>query len=657
MLEAYIKEQTLKELESRLPENREEVRAALEAMADDRPFNPHAAQMLAHCFRLDGDLAESKQILEGLLAHGASDVSIKVELAKVLRQQNDLGAAIKVLTEATSARPEFLDNWLLLKDYLQEDGQEEAGKNAMAQFEMIKAFNDHLQTAEKAFFSAEFVRADNICRKLLEKVPGEVRVLRLLARLATEFRHFEISLSILEKCVQVRPSDTALGFDYARALLDCKKFQAALEQCNKLVEWAPEQAHNHGLKAEVLFNLGRYEEAIEIFRELSLNVDKPEAYLVQLGKVLTTVGNTDEAIGCFQRVIATEPGLGQAYWELASLKTYRFSDEEIASMEQVLKTGDLTAINMVLIRFALGKALEDAGQYAESFEHYQAANKGYTKILPYRHHGNNTSLTSFFNAAYFSGNRPSGSDSKAPIFVVGLPRSGSTLVEQIITSHSQVDATGELTGITAISRQLNASSLPGHGQYPKSLADLGADQLRELAQQYLQEAQSFGHGAAYFVDKAPDNFNHIGLIKTLFPGAKIIDVRRNPMASGWSMFRQFFADSFLFSYDLVNIGRYYNEYVDLMDHWQAVLPGQVLTISYEDLVADLPGHVDRMLQYCGLDFEEQCLDFHLNKRAVATPSSEQVRQPIYADALEHWRNYEQFLSPLKQTIRHQDPGK
>lgn len=651
MLEAYKKEQSLKELESRMQTNREEVRSALEAMADERPFNPHFALMLAQSCRLDGDLAESKQILEGLLAHGADDVSIKLELAKICHAQDDVDSAIRLLTEATNARPEKVDNWLLLRDYLQQDGQDQAAASAMTQYEMIKAFNDHLKTAEKAFFNAEFVRADNICRKLLEKVPGEVRVLRLLARLATEFRHFEISQSILEKCVQVRPADTALGFDYARSLLDCKKFQPALEQCNTLIELAPEEIDSYGLKAEVLFNLGRYEEAAEIFRELSQVLENPELYLVQLGKVLTTVGDTTEAIGCFQRAIAAAPALGQAYWELASLKTYRFSDDEIASMKHILSAGELTAINVVLIEFALGKALEDAGHYSESFEHYQSANKGYSKILPYRHPGSNAALKSFFNEAYFAGAKPSGSDSNAPIFVVGLPRSGSTLVEQIITSHSQVDATGELTGITSITRQLNASTLPGKGQYPKSLANLGEFQLRELAQQYLDEARSFGHGAAYFVDKAPDNFNHIGLIKTLFPAAKIIDVRRDPLASGWSMYRQFFADSFLFSYDLVNIGKYYNEYVGLMNHWQAVLPGQILTVNYEELVADLPGHVERILQFCDLDFEEQCVDFHLNKRAVATPSSEQVRQPIYTDALEHWKNYEQFLTPLKQTIR------
>ena len=652
MLEAYIKEQSLKELESRIPDDSEAVRAALEAMADDRSFSPHHALMLAHCYRLDGDLAKSKQMLDDLLADGASDVSVKLELAKVFHAQGDLDSAIRLLTEATNARPELVDNWLLLKDYLQQDGQDQASANAMSQYEMIKAFNDHLKTAEKAFFNAEFVRADNICRKLLEKVPGEVRVLRLLARLATEFRHFEISQSILEKCVQVRPADTALGFDYARSLLDCKKFQPALEQCNRLIQLAPGEIDSYGLKAEILFNLGRYEEAAGIFRELSQVLQKPEAYLVQLGKVLTTMGETSEAIDCFQRAIAAEPTLGQAYWELASLKTYRFSDDETAAMQQALEKGELTAINTVLIEFALGKALEDAGQFAESFEHYQSANKGYSKILPYRHSGTNAALKSFFSAAYFAGRKPSGSDSTAPIFVVGLPRSGSTLVEQIITSHSQVDATGELTGITSITRQLNASTLPGKGQYPQSLANLADDQVREMAQQYLDEARSFGHGAAYFVDKAPDNFNHIGLIKTLFPEAKIIDVRRNPMASGWSMFRQFFADSFLFSYDLVNIGKYYNEYVDLMDHWHTTLPGQIMTIQYEDLVGDLPGHVNRILQYCGLDFEEQCVNFHLNKRAVATPSSEQVRQPIYADALEHWKNYEQFLSPLKQIIRH-----
>ncbi len=442
----------------------------------------------------------------------------------------------------------------------------------------------------------------------------------------------------------------ALGLEYAYSLLTSMKHQEALEQCDRLIGIAPENVDIYELKAEVLYNLNLFEEAIAIYRELSGVNEKRAKSLLHLGKVLKTVGETTQAISCYHEAMAYEPLSGHAYWELANLKTYRFSADEIAGMQALLKTRENTAINKVLIQFALGKALEDDKRFAESFQQYQAANSGYTKIQPLRYSNQNTNLKAFFTPAYFSDQKEKGSLSDAPIFVVGLPRSGSTLVEQILTAHSKVDATRELAGINTIVRDLINPNRPTQEQYPQCLISLSANQIQQLAQKYLDFAQTFRQQAPYFVDKAPPNFQHIGLIKTLFPKAKIVDIRRNPMASGWSVYRHFFANSFLFSYDLETIGKYYNDYIDLMDHWHSVLPQQILTISYENLVNDLPAAVDELLQYCGLPFEQSCLDFHLNKRAVATPSSEQVRRPIYAEALEQWKNYEEFLGPLKNAI-------
>jgi hypothetical protein len=298
--------------------------------------------------------------------------------------------------------------------------------------------------------------------------------------------------------------------------------------------------------------------------------------------------------------------------------------------------------------------LEDAQQYPESFEYYQSANKAYTSIRPFRYSSRNKNLKSFFTSEYFSFKKESGNDSGAPIFIVGLPRSGSTLVEQILSNHSLVDATMELTEVISIARELNNPNSQGKGEYPQAMAGLTDDHIRDLAQRYLDHAQAFRQQAPYFIDKQPGNFHHIGVIKTLFPNAKIIDVRRDPMASGWSLYKHFFAEGNQYSYGLTTIGKYYNDYIELMDHWHRELPGQLLTISYEDLINDLPNTVDCMLKYCGLEFEEACLNHHLNKRAVATASAEQVRQPIYKSALEHWKNYEEFLNPLKQVIRQYD---
>jgi tetratricopeptide (TPR) repeat protein len=372
--------------------------------------------------------------------------------------------------------------------------------------------------------------------------------------------------------------------------------------------------------------------------------------LTHLGKVLKTVGKAAEATSCYQQAIEIEPLLGQAYWELADLKTYRFSDEEISSMQRLLDADEVQPPDRVMIQFALGKALEDAQRFEESFKSYQSANSAYARIRPIRYASLNDRFKSLFTTEYFSTRENHGNDTNAPIFVVGLPRSGSTLVEQILSSHSLVDATQELEEIVSIARAVNDPNQPEQGQYPQVMANLSAKQIQDLAQRYLDYAQPYRQQGSYFVDKAPHNFQHIGLIKTLLPNAKIIDVRRNPMASGWSLFRQFFAESYPFSYDLKTIGKYYNDYIGLMNHWHSVLPNQILTVQYEDLVNDCPATVNTILEYCGLAFEDACLNFHLNTRAVATPSSEQVRQPLYNDALEHWRNYEAFLGPLKQTI-------
>lgn len=654
MLEAYKKNKILTDFEKLLPEDAEAVKQILENSVKKEPFDSRALLILARCHVLCEELNKAKQTLETLISGEPDHVPAKVELAKILFNEGDPQAAIRLLAEVTSVRPDIDENWLLLGEYLQGDGQHEASKDALKQYDMIKTFNENLKLAEESFEIGNFAKADKMCRYLLGQVPNEVRTLRLLARIAKRFRHFEISTSILAQCIVIQPANAALGLEYIQSLLANRKHREALEQCERLIGLVPENIRIYELKAEALYNLGRYLEARDVYLELSDVHEKRASVLLPLGKVLKAVGETPAAISCFLEAIEDDRVSPQAYWELANLRTYRFSADEITSMQALLGNPEITAINKVLIQFALGKALEDEGQFAESFQFYQAANRAYTEVQPIRYLNQNADLKSFFTSEYFSG-QANGQDKKdstsaGPIFVVGLPRSGSTLVEQILTSHSMVDATQELAEIVSIARELANPNQPGQGRYPQSIANLSENQIRGLAQRYLDYAQTFRQQAPCFVDKAPGNFHHIGLIKTLFPEAKVIDIRRNPMASGWSLYRYFFADSFRFSYDLATIGKYYNDYIELMDHWHTVLPGQILTISYEDLINDLPATVTRILTYCELPFEETCLNFHLNKRAVATPSSEQVRQPIYTDALDHWKNYEEFLAPLKKAI-------
>lgn len=653
MLTAYLTDESLKVLEGRLPDEAEEVKNELLALLEEHPQNTRARFMLARCFLFGDQTKEAREALETLIEQDGDQAMPKIALAKLCFDEGDAREAIRLLTDVTTTRPEINGAWKMLGEYLKQDGHDEAAEEAFKQHDMIKTFNDRLGVAQQAFAKGDFQAADRICRQLLQLVPNEFRTLRLLAGIARQFQHFEFSTETLARCIETRPRNALLRLEYADALAASRKYQEALEQCEQLIELAPELIQVYDLKAEVLFFLGRYDEAIEIYRELLEIPERRAVRTLHLAKVLKTIGDIDDAKTLYHEAMDIDAGVGQAYWELADLKTYRFSDDEVALMRQQLDAEEVSPLDKALIRFALGKALEDAGEFDESFEHYEAANKAYAAIRPYRYSSQEERFRSFFTEAYFAGTKEQGNDTSAPIFVVGLPRSGSTLLEQILSSHSQVDGVQELDEIVSIARAVNKPGRPEQEQYPQSLEGLSAEEIQQFAQQYLDYAQPYRQQAPYFVDKAPHNFHHIGLIKTLFPNAKIIDIRRNPMASGWSLYRQFFADSFPFSYDLETIGRYFNDYVALMNHWHEVLPGEILTINYEDLVADLPATVKTVLDYCGLEFEDACLDFHLNPRAVATPSSEQVRQPLYNDALEHWKNYEAHLEPLKQTIENE----
>jgi len=650
MLEAYLKEKTLRALEARLPSDLDSVTREIGDLVANDSASPHALWVLARCQIIANEPDEAIGTLEALLEQDSDHVLATTTLAKLLLDRGNVHEAVRLLSALTDARPEIAEIWKLLGEYLLLHGRTEASSEAQKQYEMIKAFNARLQVARQAFANADFKMADEICRQLLHLVPNEIRVLRLLCRIGSRFRYYEFSTSTLATCVEARPNDVVVRLEYADALLRSRRYREALAQCDTVIETAPEMIDAYDLKAETLYHLGRYDEAIQIYRELVGVGERRAVCLVHLGKVLKTIGETEEAIACYRQAKELEPRLGQAYWELANLKTFQFSVEEVSAMQRLARGDECTGLNKVLVRFALGKALEDAEEFEASFQSYQEANRAYLATRPFQYSSNAHRFISFFGPEYFSVRKEFGAASDEAIFVVGMPRSGSTLVEQILSSHSLVDATQELDEIVSIARTIGNPTAGEPNQYPQCMAGMSVADSRVFAQRYLDFARQYRGDAPHFVDKAPHNFQHVGLIKTLLPNAKIIDVRRNPMATGWSLYRQFFAESYEFSYDLETIGKYYNDYLELMNHWHRVLPGQILTVYYEDLIGDLRSTTEAILSYCGLDFEEACLSFHLNDRAVATPSSEQVRQPLYGNAVEHWRNYEPFLGALGQAI-------
>jgi tetratricopeptide (TPR) repeat protein len=366
------------------------------------------------------------------------------------------------------------------------------------------------------------------------------------------------------------------------------------------------------------------------------------------------MGRLDESIEAYRKSIELRPATGEAYWSLANLKTFRFGDDDIAKMrEQVIESGG-DPEDQAHLAFALGKAFEDRKQYDESFKFYARGN-----AIRGKHHRHNAKINVYnsarqvkaLDAEFFAAREGWGCPAPDPIFIVGLPRAGSTLLEQILASHSQVEGTAELPDIIAMSRKLGQKSRKNPASlYPEILRDLSEEKVRELGESYLESTQVQRHGLPYFIDKMPNNFQHIGLIHLILPNAKIIDARRHPMAGCFSCFKQLFARGQTFTYNLNDLGKYYRDYLILMDHWDRALPGRVHRVQYEDMVADTEQQIRALLEYCGLDFEEQCLRFYETKRAIRTPSAEQVRQPVYKEGLEQWRHFEAHLGPLKEAL-------
>jgi tetratricopeptide (TPR) repeat protein len=373
------------------------------------------------------------------------------------------------------------------------------------------------------------------------------------------------------------------------------------------------------------------------------------------GHALKTVGRQDEGIVAYRKSIALLPSLGESYWSLANLKTFRFSPDEIAAMRTQLARSDISEEDRFHLDFALGKALEDAGAYAQSFEHYASANALRRQSLDYSADATSEHVCrskAVFTREFFAARADAGCKACDPIFVVSLPRAGSTLIEQILSSHSAIEGTMELQDVNFLVRHLGERPRKSRPEdYPELLKGFEKARFESLGGEYLERAHIQRKlGKPFFIDKMPNNFQHLGFIHLILPNARIIDARRHPMGGCFSNFKQHFARGQAFTYDLTDLGRYYRDYVELMAHFDAVLPGRVHRVFYEKMVAHPEREIRALLAYCGLPFEESCLRYYENDRAVRTASSEQVRQPIFTNAVEQWRNYEEWLGPLKAAL-------
>jgi len=519
---------------------------------------------------------------------------------------------------------------------------------------LLAAGNLDLIKAADALFAGNLGVAEELCRALLRKEPRNVAAMRVLAEVAVRLDRVDDAENLLELCLELAPGFHLARADYAKLLFRKQRLREALAEIDTVIDAEPDRPSWQLFKGMVLAQAGKTDDAIRIYD--AVLQQQPTDFRTHLsrGHAQKTVGRSKEAIAAYRKTLELQPTFGEAYWSLANLKTFRFDDADIARMRELLESDDVAQEDFWHLSFALGKALEDKRQFDESFRHYAAGNAARRRGVHWdadKHDSTVAKAVAFFRPEFFAARRDSGNRSAAPIFIVGLPRAGSTLLEQILSSHSQVDGTTELPEVLSMARRLGAAATHrGTSLYPEVLADLALGDLDALGAEYLEHSAIHRSGAAHFIDKMPNNFLHIGLIHLMLPNAKILDARRRPIACCFANFKQLFAHGQEFTYSLEEIGRYYRAYVALMTHWDTVLPGRVLRVDYEAIVENTEAEVRRVLDHCGLEFEPACLQFHRTNRAIQTPSSEQVRQPIYTTAVEHWRNYEAHLLPLKQAL-------
>lgn len=619
------------------------------------PGHPMALLLLGMAQRSVGDTARAHTTFETLCGSQPNWALAQYELGLTLARAGQGEAAVLALRRALQLKADLPDAWRTLGDHLTALGDAAGADQAYAQQLRYSSRDPRLLEAGAALCENRIAVAEALLREHLKQHPTDIAAIRMLAEVAARLGRYGDAQNLLERSLELSPSFDAARRNYAVVLRKQNKWTEALAQINQLLVVDARNPGYRNLKAALLAGMGEYQQAIELYagvvNEYPLNAKVWMSY----GHALKTAGRQPECVEAYRKSIELAPQLGEAYWSLANLKTFRFAATEVDEMRAQLARSDLSPEDRFHFHFALGKAQEDEGRYADSFEHYQHGNALRRSAVKYSAEETSQHLRrsqALFSSEFFTQRAGQGAEAADPIFIVGLPRAGSTLLEQILSSHSLVEGTMELPDIIGIARDLGGRRLRSESsRYPEVLASLSSDELKVLGERYLAQTRiQRKTDAPFFIDKMPNNFMHLGLIHLILPNAKIIDARRHPLGCCFSGFKQHFARGQHFTYGLEDIGRYYRDYVELMAHFDAALPGRVHRVIYETLVDDTETEVRRLLAYCGLEFESRCLDFHRTRRAVRTASSEQVRQPIFRDAVDHWRHYEPWLGPLRDAL-------
>jgi predicted Zn-dependent protease len=628
-------------------------RAAGEILSHD-PDNAAASLLLATAARKLGNTALALEVLGALARSQPAAAFIRLELARAYCEAGRGAESVAALREALSIEPALAEGWRELSSQLAAAGDAHGADLAYERYAALASEPWQLAEPSAALAGGRVVAAEAMLRRILRDAPQDVAAMRMLADALARREAYAEAEKLLHQALDLTPGYSAARYDLACLLLTQQKPAEILPLVERLLRLDPKNAVYRQLLASVFSMTGQHARAIETLGAL---VAVPNAGYVEwlsYGHELKAAGRSQESIAAYRRTMAIDPTRGEAYWSLANLKTFRFNAADIEAMRSASQR-DLKPDARVDLEFSLGKALEDECRFAESFEHYAAGNALRRKGVNYD--AGKISLhvrrsKEIYTPQFFADRVHFGSQAEDPIFVVGLPRAGSTLLEQILASHSRVEGTRELPEMVAIARGLaTKNGEADEGRVFEALCSLDAAQVAALADRYLAETRIYRRGGApRFIDKMPNNFLHIGLIHLMFPRAAIIDARRHPIGGCFSAFKQHFASGQLFTYDQVDLARFYRDYVELLAHYDAVLPGRIHRVYYERVVADLSREVHLLLEYCGLPFEDQCLRFYETRRGVQTASSEQVRQPIFAKGVDQWRNFEPWLGPMKEAL-------
>ena len=645
----------LAELQGLMREKRfDEVLCAVSSRLAAEPTNTDALYLAAAASRYLLDFSEAQQYLDRLRELQPQQSRALQEQGHLCRDRGDSDAALGYYAQAVRANPALLASWQGQQRLLIERGDLHQAEQIARQIEHLKKLPPALVAATDLIAQGKLVVAEQRVRDFLKVHPHQVEAMRLLADIGVRLGVLDDAEFLLESAVQLAPDNLQLRVDYLQTLRKRQKFAHALAEARYLLEQQPSNPQFKSLCAIELMQTGDYPQAVELLDQVLQQLPEEPVTLTTRGHALKTAGTTDEAIDSYQRATLANPRHGEAWYALANLKTYRFNTQQLAQMAELVADESLPPADRVHLYFALGKGYEDSGDYARSFECYAQGNglkKAQSRYSAQSMSEELAAQRAICTPQWRAEQGEGGCSAADPIFIVGLPRAGSTLLEQILSSHSQVDGTLELPNILALAQRLRrGKKLDGHSYYPAVLQTLNKQQRIEFGEQFIADTQIHRSGAPFFIDKMPNNFRHIGLIKSILPNAKIIDARRAPLDCCFSGFKQLFAEGQEFTYDLANVGRYYRDYVELMAHWQQVYPGEILHVQYEEVVHDIETQVRRILDYCGLPFEQNCIDFHTNRRAVRTASSEQVRQPLNRAGLDQWQHYSQWLEPLYSAL-------